>query len=79
VANFRERLAVSKQKLYRFYMEKFCLKNLLEIEGKELYHVEIFNRFPAFENLHTEVDINGVLKIVRENIQITARESLRIL
>jgi hypothetical protein len=25
------------------------------------------------------VDINGVLKIVRENIQITARESLRIL
>jgi hypothetical protein len=37
----RERLAVNKQKLYRFNMERFIRKNLNEIEGKDKYHVEV--------------------------------------
>jgi hypothetical protein len=58
VAKFRERLEVSKQTMHRFHIERFSLKKLNEIEGKEQYHVEISNRFTALENLDTEVDIN---------------------
>jgi hypothetical protein len=39
-------------------MERFSLKKLNEVEGKEQYHVEISNRFTALENFDTKVDIN---------------------
>jgi hypothetical protein len=39
-------------------MERFNLKKLNEIEGKERYRVEISNGFAALENLDTEVDVN---------------------
>jgi hypothetical protein len=39
-------------------MERFNLKTLNEIEGKEQYRFEISNRFAALENLDTEEDIN---------------------
>jgi hypothetical protein len=32
-------------------MERFNLKKLNEVEGKEQYHVEIVKRFAAFENI----------------------------
>jgi hypothetical protein len=35
-------------------MERFNLKKLNEIEGKEQYLVEISNRFATLENLDTE-------------------------
>jgi uncharacterized metal-binding protein YceD (DUF177 family) len=41
-------------------MERFNLKKLKEVEGKEQYHVEISNRFAALENLYDDVDINRV-------------------
>jgi hypothetical protein len=34
-------LAVSKQTMHRFYMERFNFKKLKEVEGKEQYQVEI--------------------------------------
>jgi hypothetical protein len=33
-------------------MERFNLKKLNEVEGKEQYHVEVSNRFVAVENLN---------------------------
>jgi hypothetical protein len=39
-------------------MERFNLKKLNKVEGKEQYRVEISNRFAALENLDTEVDVN---------------------
>jgi hypothetical protein len=33
-------------------------KKLHEVEGKELYHVKLTNRFPALETSDTEVDVN---------------------
>jgi hypothetical protein len=38
-------------------MERINLKKLNEVEGKEQYRVEIFNRFATLKNLDTEVDI----------------------
>jgi hypothetical protein len=39
-------------------MERFNLKKLNEVEGKEQYRVEISNRFRALKNLGDEVDVN---------------------
>jgi response regulator RpfG family c-di-GMP phosphodiesterase len=39
-------------------------------------HVEISNRFSALENLDAEANINRPWKTIRENIKISAKESL---
>jgi hypothetical protein len=57
-------------------MERFNLKKLNEVEGKEQYHVEVSNRLAALEDLDTEVDINSAWEVIRENIKISAKESL---
>jgi hypothetical protein len=41
LAKIMERVAVYKQRSRRFYIERFNLKKLNEIEGKEQYDVEI--------------------------------------
>jgi hypothetical protein len=37
-------------------VERFNLKKLNKVEGKEQYRVEISKRFAALENLDTEVE-----------------------
>jgi hypothetical protein len=49
-------------------MERFNLKKLNEVEGKEQYCVEVSNRFEALEDLGAEVEINSALEAIRENI-----------
>jgi hypothetical protein len=49
VANVRERLAVSEQRMHRVHMERFNLKKLNEIEGKDRYHVRNSTRFAAWK------------------------------
>jgi hypothetical protein len=41
VAKIRERLAVIKQGSHKFHMERFNLKKLNEVEGKEKYRFEV--------------------------------------
>jgi hypothetical protein len=41
VAKVRERLAENKQRSQRFHMERFNLKELNEVEGKEQFRVEV--------------------------------------
>jgi hypothetical protein len=59
-------------------MERFNLRKVNEVEGKEQYRVEILNRFAALENLYAEVDINRVWEAIRDytRIKISARGSL---
>jgi hypothetical protein len=76
VTKIRERLAVSKQTTHRDHMEWFNLKKLSEVEGKEWYCVEISNRIAALEKLDTEGDVNKTWETIRENIKISAKESL---
>jgi hypothetical protein len=52
-----ERLAVN----FTFHIERFNLKKLNDVEGKEQYLVEVSNRFAALENLDAEVEINRKL------------------
>jgi hypothetical protein len=76
LAKFRERLAVSKQTVHRVQMERFNLKKLNEVDGKQQYCVEISNRFAAFILLDAEMDINKAWETIRENIKLSAKENL---
>jgi hypothetical protein len=39
---------VNKQRSHRFHMERFNLKKLNKVEGKEKYRYEVSNRFCSF-------------------------------
>jgi hypothetical protein len=56
-------------------MERFNLKKLKEVGGKEQFRVEVSNTFADFEDLDSEVEINSVWETNRENIKISAKES----
>jgi hypothetical protein len=47
------------------------------VGGKEQYCIEVSNRFAALEDLDTEVEISSAWETIRENIKISAKESLR--
>jgi hypothetical protein len=57
-------------------MERFSLKKLGDVEGKEQFRAQVSNRFAAWEDLDTEVEINNAWETIRENIKILAKESL---
>jgi DNA-binding transcriptional regulator GbsR (MarR family) len=46
-------------------MERFKLKKLNEVEGKEHYRVEMSERFAALENLDSEVDVSKAWETIR--------------
>jgi hypothetical protein len=58
VAKFRERLGVNKKDCKRFHMERFNLKKLNEVEGKEQNHVKVTNKSEASKCLNAEAEIN---------------------
>jgi hypothetical protein len=63
VAKVRDRRVVETQKSQRFHMERFDLKKLNEVEGKEKYCIEISDGFAALEDLDSEVDVNRAWKM----------------
>jgi len=78
VAKVRERLAVNKQGENKFDGERFNLRKLNELEVKKQYQTEITSRFAALENLSDGDDINRTWENIKENIKISAKESLRL-
>jgi hypothetical protein len=76
VANVRERLAVSKQAAQKFDADRFNLKKLSELAVRKQYQLKISNRFAALENLNGNEDINRAWENIKENIKISAQESL---
>jgi hypothetical protein len=65
MAKVRDKLAVNKQRSHRFHMERFNLKKLNDVEGKEQFCVEVTNRFTALEDLDAEVEINSAWETIR--------------
>jgi hypothetical protein len=76
VANVRETLAVNKRMVKKMDVERFNLKQLNEEEVKEQYQIKIKNKFAALENLDDNGDINRAWETIRENIRISAKESI---
>ena len=58
IAKVRERLAVGKQVAQKFDGQRFNLRKLNEPEVRELYQIEITNRFAALENVNDDEDVN---------------------
>jgi hypothetical protein len=56
-------------------MERFNLKKLNDVEGKEQFCVEVSNRFAALEDLDTEVEINSAWETIRVYKHFSQRES----
>jgi hypothetical protein len=73
VAKVRGKLAVNKQRLFRFHIERFNLKKLNKVEGREQYPVGVSNRFTALKDLEAEVKINSAWEMIREYVQISAK------
>jgi hypothetical protein len=76
VAKIRERLAVNNEGSYKFHTERFNLMKLNEAEGKEMYHAEVSNRLAALKDLDAEVEINTIWETIRDNIKMSAKQSL---
>jgi hypothetical protein len=76
VAKMRERLAVSKLTAQKIDTERFNVKKLNEGDVKEQYQVTIRNKYAALENSEDSGDINRASESMRENIKISAQESL---
>lgn len=57
-------------------MERLNLLKLNEVEGKQLYCFEISKRFSTLEILDTEVERDRAQESMRENIDISVKESL---
>ena len=58
IAKVRERLEVCKQAAQKFYVERFNLRQLSEMEVRKQCQIEITNRFASLENLSDSEDIN---------------------
>jgi hypothetical protein len=56
-------------------VERFNLSKLNEVVDKEKYRVEVSKRFPAMEDLDTEMEINSAWETIRKKIKISAKES----
>ena len=69
-------LAVRKQVAQKFDGERFSLRKLTELEGKEKYQIEITKRFAALENLNVDEDVNRAWENIKEHIKTSAKESL---
>ena len=76
VAKLRERLTVSKQESQKFDVERFNLWKLNELEFRKQYQITISTGFVIFENLRDSKDIIRAWENIRENIKISAKESL---
>jgi methionyl-tRNA synthetase len=45
------------------------------VEGKERFRSEVSNGFAALKDLKAEIEINSAWEMIRENIEISAKES----
>jgi histidinol phosphatase-like PHP family hydrolase len=68
-----QKLGRDQQRINKFHMEMFDLKESNEVEDREKYHVEVSNRFTALEDLGTVVEINSAWEKIKENITISAK------
>jgi hypothetical protein len=77
VAKLRERISVSKLTRQKFYVERYDLRKLNDVEVKEKYQVEISNRFAALGSLDECSDINSSWESIRDSIKTSAKDNVQ--
>jgi hypothetical protein len=70
------RLAVSKQTTQKFDAERFNLRELIEMEVRKQYQVNISNKFATLDNLNDSEDINRPWENIKDNIKTSAQDIL---
>ena len=78
VTKVRERLAVSKLLTQKYTVERYNPRKLNELEVRKQYHLEISNRLAASENFIDSKDIYRAWENIKENIKISAKESINL-
>ena len=69
-------MAGRKQAAQKTNGVRFNLRKLNDLEVRKQYQIEITNRFAALENVSEDKDINMAWESIKENIKISATESL---
>jgi hypothetical protein len=76
IAEVMERLSARKQATQKTDGERFNIKNLNYMEVRKQYQIGLSDRFAALENLNDSDDINRAWENIKENIKITAEETV---
>jgi hypothetical protein len=76
VAKARARLAGSKRTVQTFDAERFNLRKLNELEVSKKYQIKISDRSEAYDNLNGSEEINRTWENSKEDIKISAKDSL---
>jgi hypothetical protein len=76
VSKARARLAGSKRAVQTFDSERFNLRKLNELEASKRFQMKISNRFEAHDILIGSEKINRTWEKSKENIKISAKDSL---
>jgi hypothetical protein len=66
---------VKKQRSQRFDVERFNLKTLNDVDGKEQFRVDASNIYADLEDLNAGLEIDSVWEMIRVNIKIVAKQS----
>jgi hypothetical protein len=74
VAKVWERLAVNKEAIQKFEVERFNLRKLNELEVRKQCQIKISNRFAALENLSDSENINRACENIKENTKPQLKE-----
>jgi hypothetical protein len=76
VSKVMERMAKSKQSTQEFDVERFNLRKLNDLESRKEYQTEIEKSLAALEHFCDSEDINRVWENIKEDVKISAKESL---
>jgi 50S ribosomal subunit-associated GTPase HflX len=76
VAKCGESLAISKQAAHYFEVEIFKIRKLNELEVRKQHRIKISNRYADLENLSDSEDIKRAWEKFKQNIKISAKDSL---
>jgi hypothetical protein len=76
IAKVRVRLSVRKQEALNFDVERFILKRLSDMDVRKQCQIEILNSFAALEKLNDSEDVNRAWENFKENIKMSAKETL---
>jgi len=76
VTEVRERLAISKQAAQKFDVERFNFRKLNELEVRTQNQIKFSKWLTALESLSDREDISRAWENIKENIKISAKDSL---
>jgi hypothetical protein len=77
VAKVRERLEVSKQEAQKFDVGRYNLMMPSGLQVRKQYQIKTSNRFAVLKNLNDSKNANGAWENLKENIKISANDSIK--